>query len=319
MFDSRQWQNIETISLENRNLRVIVAPSIGGKIVSLYDKQAAHEWLLQPTRKVVVPPHYGDNYVESDPNSWDEMFPTINTCQYPADGKHKGVNLPDHGEVWSLPWEIERGEDDSVVLSTRGKQLPYILTRKVYFSAENKLSLDYSLANLSREPLYGLWASHALFTVNENTELILPSHITELYNVLDIEPWGSPGTVHAYPVTTTPDGTRWDLRRIRPTTQPTFRKFYVNPNERVAYVRLSQLDKNAQITMSWDARDLPYFGIWIDEGVYTKTPVLGLEPSNGFYDGLDIAYEKNRIAPVQGKSTVTWSLVLEVKAGTACV
>jgi len=54
------------------------------------------------------PVAYGAVFVDQDMSGWDEMFPTINACTYPAPSPYAGITLPDHGEVWVLPWEHDQ-------------------------------------------------------------------------------------------------------------------------------------------------------------------------------------------------------------------
>ena len=64
-------------------------------------------------------------------SGFDEVFPSIESCYYPVE-PWEGVKVPDHGEVWSLPWRYEVHED-SVDLSVHGVRFPYRLQKKIHF------------------------------------------------------------------------------------------------------------------------------------------------------------------------------------------
>ena len=66
--------------------------------------------------RLVRPAAYGATFVEQDMAGWDEMFPTILACAYPGPGPHHGAALPDHGEAWSLPWEVTQTAGEALML-----------------------------------------------------------------------------------------------------------------------------------------------------------------------------------------------------------
>src|SRR5574341_1235739 len=111
------------------------------------------------------------------------------------------------------------------------------------------------------------------------------------------------GTRHAFPYPKTKDGKSWDLRRIGPASLKDCRKFNIPPELAVSWCGLRQIDSGAWLRMDWDTRNLPYLGIWIDEGTYATVPTVALEPSHGFYDALTRAYNNKRIASLPAGET----------------
>jgi hypothetical protein len=148
-----KWHNFDAYTLENDALRVIIVPERGGKIASIFDKRINREWLIQPTRFPVPVVPYGADYLLYDMNSWDEMFPTIVTDTYPIEGKYTGNPLPDHGEVWALPWSAST-EGHALILTVEGRALPYRLSRKAAIHCDS--AIDYSVVNTGDETLH-LW------------------------------------------------------------------------------------------------------------------------------------------------------------------
>ncbi|MHB8276843.1 MAG: hypothetical protein ACYDIA_04225 [Candidatus Humimicrobiaceae bacterium] len=49
---------------------------------------------------------YGSTYVKAECAGFDEIFPTIDECFY-VTYPWKGIPIPDHGEVWSIPWQLD--------------------------------------------------------------------------------------------------------------------------------------------------------------------------------------------------------------------
>jgi galactose mutarotase-like enzyme len=308
------WHNFDAYTLENDAIRVVIVPERGAKIASIFDKRANREWLNQPTQFPVPTVPYGAGYIDYDMNSWDEMFPGIVTDTYPAAGAFKGNVIPDHGEVWAMAW-TPRTEGDALTLTVEGRVMPYTLSRKATLQGDSTLRLDYSVTNNSNESIYFLWASHPLFTADEQTEMVLPPEVTQLYTSHPVPPWGEHGTLHGFPHPQTSDGKKWDLRRVGSVDLKDCRKFNTPPDVAVGWAGLRQLDNGAWLRMDWDAAKLPYLGIWIDEGTYAPFCTIAFEPSDGFYDLLTRAYENQKVASLPAGQTRTWMVTVTVDAG----
>jgi hypothetical protein len=124
-----EWRGQPAWALESARLRVVTTAGVGAKIVSITDKAAGHEWLVAPADRSFGLLTYGATFIEQDMSGWDEMFPTIKACAYPQPGPYAGAALPDHGEVWALPWEMIAAEDGALTLGVDGRALPYRLMR----------------------------------------------------------------------------------------------------------------------------------------------------------------------------------------------
>ncbi len=107
-------------------------------------------------------------------SGWDEMFPTISACAYPGPGR-TWVTLPDHGEVWALPWRLVEAESGRLTLAVEGQALPYRLTRTLAFTAPDTLALHYQLVNLGAMPLPYIWAAHPQFACGAGGRNHLPA------------------------------------------------------------------------------------------------------------------------------------------------
>src|ERR1044071_6954902 len=99
-----QVSGLSAIRLHNDVLRAVFIPELGGKMVSLVRVASGHEFLLQPQDcgRKYGRPVYGDRMDDFDASGFDECFPTISACKYPED---LNVSLPDHGELWPVPWK----------------------------------------------------------------------------------------------------------------------------------------------------------------------------------------------------------------------
>ncbi len=305
------WRGLEAWALESDMLRVVIVPELGAKIVSLLDKRAGHEWLVGPMR----PPRlieYGAPFTEQDMSGWDEMMPTIEACTYPGPGAYANRALPDHGEVWSLPWTRKESEDNVLAFSVLGRALPYRFQRTARLIDSDTLQLDYQLSNLGTGPFHYLWAAHPQFTCDTETVIILPPEIQEVCSVLPGRPWGPAGTRLTWPVAVAPDGNGFQLDHIGRASRHDCRKFYLPPEVHADWAELRNPRTATSLHLKWSHDSIPYLGIWIDEGMYNSVSVVALEPSNGYYDSLARAYSNDRAKTIEGGTTHAWTLAVRL-------
>jgi galactose mutarotase-like enzyme len=299
------WHGFAAWELSGETIRAVIVPEFGAKIASLFDQRSGHEWMLPASLRPVRHIPYNATFVEYDMSGWDEMFPTIDACTYPAPGTYLGAHLPDHGEVWALPWAVERS-DDALVLSVEGRALPYRLRRSAKIDGD-ALVLDYEVLNTSSEVLYYLWSAHPLFNANTFTRLILPENITEVVNVVDQHPvLGAAGTRHGFPQTES--GYRLDA--VAPASSGTCRKVFAPPEQSISWAMLRQDNTGAWLRMDWDADRTPYLGVWVDEGCYTTDSCIAPEPMTGYHDALTTAFANEQVAMLPGGDTHAWTITL---------
>src|SRR3979411_2241566 len=101
-------------------------PERGGRITSL--RLGGHE-LLDQGIGVDRPEEAG--FVDAGARGWDEMVPNIDAALYPGPGEWEGVELPDHGEAWRLPWSVLEETTSSASMRCDGRVLPWRLDRSV--------------------------------------------------------------------------------------------------------------------------------------------------------------------------------------------
>jgi galactose mutarotase-like enzyme len=130
-----------------------IQPERGGRIISL---RLAGEELLDQGIGVDDPSSAG--FVSAGARGWDEMVPCVDASQYPGPGSFEGVELPDHGEAWRLPWTVL----DDATLECAGRVLPWRLRRRIELG-EDAVRLTYSYRNEGSAPLLAYWCAHPLF------------------------------------------------------------------------------------------------------------------------------------------------------------
>ena len=295
------WHGFSALALENEQMRVVIVPDLGAKIVSLYDKTHRHEWLVPPMRPLKQTT-YGADFVSQDMSGWDEMMPTIVACSF------EGANLPDHGEVWSIPWQVTLA-DDSVTTRVHGVAMPYLLTRSAELATLDCLELRYTVRNTGLAAFPFLWAAHPQFAADADTRLELPPEVTQMVNVIDGDPaWGPAGEPHPWPMAIDRNGELWRLDRVRSTKYHTCRKFYIPPGQTIGWAALVHEGKGCQLRMDWSSVELPYLGLWVDEGSYNSQPVAAFEPSNAYYDSLERAITNGKVTWLAPGAAQSWTV-----------
>lgn len=298
------WLGRAAHMLADAALRVVIVPEMGAKIVSLFDVARGLEWLAGPGERPFRPVAYGAQFDQQDMSGWDEMFPTIRACAYPQPGRYLSAPLPDHGEVWCMPWQMLTAED-ALVSAVQGRALPYRLERRLSLPSPGMLQMDYTLENQSDEDMPFLWAAHPQFATGDLGRIILPDQAAQVCNVLPPEwGWGAIEQRLPWPEAMLPDGSPVRLDTIGPPSLKRARKFFALPEARLQWCEVVRLPEEARLRLAWDAETAPYFGLWVDEGALNQVSVAAPEPMTGFYDSLTLAHRNQ---------AVLWAAAGEIK------
>ena len=169
-----QTDGIPIVRLESTYLRVDVAPAIGGRIISIIDKNSGYEFLWRNRQLRLEPKSSGSEY---DPNFYggiDELLPND-----PAEAIN-GIACPDHGELWTLPLSAEIGEDQ---LTLRGKlpKFGLLYERRICLRADAPwIDFKYRIENATNQPRQFLWKLHAAVAVQEGDLIECPARLAQI-------------------------------------------------------------------------------------------------------------------------------------------
>jgi hypothetical protein len=293
MTSERESDTDMVVTLENQDLQVAVMAQNGGRIISLRGRRDDRQWLSGPRANSTSPGVLGDVFTETDHFGWDEMLPTVDPCRYGRE-PYVDVEMADHGELWTAPWEVLSQNATSLHQRVRGRRLSYTFERRVELRGA-VVRCEYWCETPVDTAM--LWALHPQFELRELTRLHLhpaPSKIldTSRGEVRDVA-WE--GDVN--------------LERDVPLGED--RMLYVEPGTRVDAVSLTDGD-GAAVTMTWDTTFAPYLGIWADRGRYSAGRVIAIEPTNGFFDELTRALENDRVTIFRAHRPLTWWVEIEV-------
>lgn len=305
------YKGWSAFTLESASMRVIVIPELGGKIVSLEWKPTGKEWLVDSGERSLGKVDYASSFETADVSGWDECFPTIVACEYPLDGAYKGRLMPDHGGIWSIPWEAEV-RDGRLVCKVQGRELPYEMSRTMKLRDDNTLQMQYSVTNRGDEALSVFWCAHPLFAVTEQTRILLPEANKK---VICVDGGKSLESGRIYDWREGYVSFHQRLDRIGPVTAIDSRKFYIEGPLAQGWTGLYESDSNEFIKLEWSPEELPYLGIWINEGKVTEKAICALEPCNGYYDSLSVAASQDKLIRIAPGTVTSWDLVVRLGCG----
>jgi hypothetical protein len=270
-------------------LEISLVPELGAKIISLINRRTGRKWMNCPkSGHQLFRNRPGDDFAASTLVGWDECLPTIAPCIW------KNRKLPDHGEVWSMPWAIDQEAFNQGVLKTavRLTVSPFHFERSIMMRG-NEIQLDYKLENVGSEPEEFLWAMHPLVPIYPGDTLELTAEAREL---LANPPW-------------------LDSLEFG-TVQPACAKTYAGPL-REGRAAIKNLQSGERMTFLWDTKLNHTLGIWLTRGGWNGHHHQALEPSNGWPDALADACARNQCGLVPPRARLEWQVTIQIEPAIA--
>ncbi|MEO5889377.1 MAG: hypothetical protein ABIQ31_03950 [Ferruginibacter sp.] len=166
MISQQRLNGVEIFTIENKHLKISLSPTLGGKIISVYNNKLAKEflWTNQQLALKINPP--GSDYDSNFFGGIDELIP--NDVPENIDA----IDYPDHGELWCTILQAEQLEQSIKVHGTLALSgIHYSKT----VSLDEKLPVincDYTLRNDSSERRHFLWKLHAALNITSGDQLV---------------------------------------------------------------------------------------------------------------------------------------------------
>ena len=307
------YKGIAAKELENDVLRLTFLPKYGCKLVSLIFKPTGREFLFQSEADTLEIPPYGANFAQYDASGFDEVFPSLNACPYP-EGPFAGTPVPDHGELWTLPWSSAFSPDNTSARSfVQSDRFPYTFSRAIQLKG-NEVLFEYTVENLSDASFPFIWMPHCLLACSPYTRLLVPPHLNQIINVSHTSHHlGQWGTHHPYPVTIDSNGKQFDLSQPEPPSAQNCEDFYFTMPNTEGWCGIEHTDTGEKLLYAYDAEQVPYLGVWKSHAGFRSDYNLALKPCTGLYDDLYIAHKtcQCRTIPAQGKYSWNFKITLE--------
>ena len=304
------YKDVRSLVLESELLCVTIVPDHGSKMASLVHKRTGVEHLYQHPGERFRKAAYGGPFNQGEPSGFDEMFPTITECYCDA-YPWAGTLMPDHGEVWSIPWQFEVSE--SVVrLRVHGVRFPYVLSKNVSFETPSTVLLKYRVDNPSSCAFPALWAAHPLFNTTPGSRIILPPSVHNIVNTVPGPALGAYGCRFNFPVARTAAGKEWDLSRIGPNEGKYYFKYFSADDLNEGFVIIHDPKSRETIALAWPVDQVPYLGMWVNEGAWEDQFNVSPEPCTAPFDRWDVARQWGKLPVVPAFGSLEWELRLTV-------
>lgn len=283
------YKGIPAVELEHGAYRAVFLPQQGCKLCSLQNIYSGKEYIYQGVSTDYRRASYGQDYLDGECAGVDQMFPTIDACFYDA-RPWKGTFLPDHGEVWALPW-LEEECTDELCAAVDGIRLPYTLRLNVRWIAEGALRMDYTVKNRSPFQMDFIWAAHMMLSGYRGCHFSFPEGLKKAYTTMsDSGLIGKYGDTFTYPYVPQWDGSVYDASVCRGKGADDYQKFYFAdqiPGE-IGWGRI-EYPEGESLTVEFPTDEVPYLGVIQAEGGKLGLRCLFLEPCTGAFDRPDIA------------------------------
>lgn len=290
------------ICLDNGLYRVTVVPNAGGKVKSFYSIKSGREFFYQDERQSIP----DEGYEVFDHSGWDECFPNIRPCSYPAE-PFQGADLPDHGFVWSQPndWEPVK---NGVLLKAAFSAYQLTLERQ-YVLHETGLTVQYRLRNDSSLPFIYLTDAHILFRWEPGLRVELPPEAGSLYI------YRSSDAAKVKPGTWVPPQF-WD-----DASEGYNCKMFTPPLSKgeitLYYGKSAETGKEDTVSVMFDPMELPYAGLWVSkqyvDPLGNRTHCFSVQPTNLASATLPPLEWAGNCRTVRPGETKTWDVSITVK------
>jgi galactose mutarotase-like enzyme len=306
------YKDQEAVILENNELRATVLPRWGSKLASLVYKPLGFELLWQNPAEEYRDSSYGDPYELGEASGFDEMFPTITRCFYEEE-PWTGLEMPDHGEVWSIPWIYEI-EGECLRLRVESVRFSYRIEKIVSLS-EEVLRCEYRVENPSQADFDFIWAAHPLFNTSPGMRLIVPEDLRTIVNAVPSQRLGGYGRMYRFPNAEVQVRGRFDLSRVPEKGGADYQKYWFVEKSSEGWCILHDPERMLNIGLAWPTGTVPYLGVWVNEGGWSDQYNVAPEPATAAMDRIDFSKAWGMNSVLRSGEVKQWWLTISVRQG----
>ena len=157
---------IETFIGENDHIKFEIAPTAGGKILSIYNKHLQKEFLWRNKNLMFETYQPGANFDANFFGGIDELIP--NDIPENIDS----IDYPDHGELWTTSLDYKLFEDRISVFG-KLKLSGLYYEKTVHLEANSPvIYLEYKIRNETNFKRNFLWKLHAALAIEGGDKLV---------------------------------------------------------------------------------------------------------------------------------------------------
>ena len=294
------YKGVPSVKIETENFIATYLPTEGGKLASFISN--GKEYLVQGKEDKFLHLAYDGEFVDAECAGFDDMFPTVDKVVV-KDGSRKGEEYNDHGEVARLSFSHEI-LPNALKMKTVSNRLNYSYEKTVSVD-DSKLKVDYTIKNLSNDEFNCLWAGHLLVAMPEGGKIIVPfNEAEEVDLVSDIK-----GKL----------GARGDRLTLNSAKMLEFKKTPENHCYKLYFPKklcgsaVGFMMPSGEILNMEFSKELPYLGLWINDGSFFTRRSVGLEPCTAGYDTVYNAEEKGQKSKILPNGEFKFTIKLSIK------
>lgn len=308
------YRGIRTVILENELLRVIVMPELGAKIWQVTYKPKGKDLLWHNPRIKPRPLPFHANYDDNFFGGWDELFPNDMPEEL------NGESMPDHGEIWTLPWEwaLETHTEGEATLHL-WVQTPISACRVEKWltlrASESTLRFHHRITNIGSKDQPHLWKLHPAMAVDEHCRVELGA------KTMYIEDFGPPRggkteVTYQWPYLTDTEATRHDMRIVLP---PTARvnEFQYATELSEGWCALTHTKDEVGFALTFDRRVLASCWLFASYGGWRDLYTVVLEPCTGYPVSVNDGVNQGTHRVLKAGQTVECDVTAVVFEGTS--
>ena len=279
----------ENVVIRAGDCTFTLLPAFGGKIASL--RVGPHELLQSPLHPYAARTETM-GFAEGDASGWDECLPSVAQCT--VDTQAGPASIPDHGDLWRVPWQVLDVTADSATLRATCFSLPLQITRSMILTETAsgwRLQILYSLINLGTTPVPWAWTAHPLFVSEPGDRIVLPEGVQTLrLEGSGADRLGVNGDTIEWPHATLAAGGTADLSIAQSANSGYGDKLFTCAMTE-GWCALERFSIGLRIKVLFDLAITSYIGLWLCYGGWPeeaglKQVCVALEPSTTPVDSL---------------------------------
>jgi len=302
--------SLRTVILENAFLRIVVLPEAGARIWQITYKPLAADILWNhsglPPSAQALHASYDDNWC----GGWDDLFPNDEA------GILAGLQVPDHGELWTGSWDATPREEGSLVRIDLRFHTPithFLAERSLILRRDSRvLELEYRLTNQGSMPLPFLWKLHPAFAVSAQHRIDFPA--MKVVREMDF-----PGTLETappvfyWPIADTAAG-RLDLRNVPEVSSQALHFFY-GTDYREGWCGITNRSNQLAAALRFDPQVFSSCWLFATHGGWNDLNVAVLEPATGYPFRIQSMIDSGRARVLAPGETLATSVLFSVQEG----
>ena len=304
-----------TILMENRFLKLVILPELGGKILRLIHKPSAKNLLWENPRLSPRPVHFGATYDDNFFGGWDELFPNDEPVSI------NGETYPDHGELWCQPWqyalEVNSEQQGVIHLWCFGSVTNTRIDKWLTLNAESQvLHFRHRIENIGNLPIDFLWKLHPALKISANHRIDLPSCTILRAD----ESWSDiiGEENFSWPFCLQTDGSKLDFRKVL-SLEKNFKDFAYGIDLNSGWCALTDTESRIGFGMKFPREVFTSVWLFITSGGWRGYKTIVLEPCTAYPFDFEKAIANRTCSHLEARETLECEVEAVVYEGLQSV